>query len=221
MYMPYTYKKFGDKYCVFNKDTGKKMGCTDGNKTSLKKYLAGLYANAEEAKREELKENIKRLIKQMINEVENVIMRSKIVNDSIENIVKKDIGLPFDTKEKQEVILKQGTLGIKSTITNNNTEIKFSTSDMFGNNKINVIKKLKNMSDPKTLVYANYFSVVPEEPEEEKPESQPQQGQQPQQKPEEKKKKEKTYVKLSQPFEDKDTNKLGILGDFMQSMEIK
>jgi hypothetical protein len=216
--MPYTYKKFGDKYCVFNKNTGKKMGCTKGDKVSLKKYLAALYTNAEQIKKEELKENIKKLIKQMINEAENVIMRSKLVNDSIENVIKKDIGIPFDSKEKQEVILKQGTFGIKSTIGNNNTEIKFATSDMFGNNKINVIKKLKNMSDPKTLVYANYFSVIPEESEEETQQNQAQKA--PQEKPEQKIEK-KTYVKLSQPFEDKNTDKLDILGDFIQLMEIK
>jgi hypothetical protein len=43
--MPYKFKKEGTKYCVFKKDTNEKVGCTDGNKESLQKYLAALHAN--------------------------------------------------------------------------------------------------------------------------------------------------------------------------------
>lgn len=43
--MPYTYKKVGDKYCVYKKHGGAKVGCTDGNKTALKKYLAALHVH--------------------------------------------------------------------------------------------------------------------------------------------------------------------------------
>ncbi len=48
--MPYTYKKVGDQYCVYKKDGGKKVGCTDGNKEALNKYLAALHANVDEQK---------------------------------------------------------------------------------------------------------------------------------------------------------------------------
>ena len=41
--MPYTYKKEGDKYCVYKKDGGKKVGCTKGTKEALKKYLTALH----------------------------------------------------------------------------------------------------------------------------------------------------------------------------------
>jgi hypothetical protein len=41
--MPYTYKKEGDKYVVYKKDSGKKVGSTAGNKEALKKYLAALH----------------------------------------------------------------------------------------------------------------------------------------------------------------------------------
>ena len=51
--MPYTYKKEGDKYCVYKKDGGKKVGCTAGNKTALKKYMAALHMH------EKIKENMK------------------------------------------------------------------------------------------------------------------------------------------------------------------
>jgi hypothetical protein len=43
--MPYTYKKVGNKYCVYKKEGGAKVGCTDGNKTALKKYLTALHIN--------------------------------------------------------------------------------------------------------------------------------------------------------------------------------
>jgi hypothetical protein len=49
--MPYFARKEGDQYCVYKKDGGKKMGCTKGNKESLKKYMAALHMH-------ELKETI-------------------------------------------------------------------------------------------------------------------------------------------------------------------
>lgn len=50
--MPYSYKKVGDQYCVYKKDGGEKVGCTDGNKEALKKYLAALHINANEQKQQ-------------------------------------------------------------------------------------------------------------------------------------------------------------------------
>ena len=44
--MPYTHRKVGDKECVYKKDGGTKVGCTKG---SVDKYLAALYANADES----------------------------------------------------------------------------------------------------------------------------------------------------------------------------
>ena len=52
--MPYTYKKEGDKYVVYKKDSGKRVGATKGTKEALKKYLAALHMH--EMK---LKENMK------------------------------------------------------------------------------------------------------------------------------------------------------------------
>jgi hypothetical protein len=57
--MPYTYKKQGDKYVVYKKSTGKKVGTTAGNKTALKKYMAALHIH--EPKKESkkpMKENM-------------------------------------------------------------------------------------------------------------------------------------------------------------------
>ena len=52
--MPYTYKKEGDIYVVYKKDSGKKVGATKGTKKALKQYLAALHMH--ESK---LKENMK------------------------------------------------------------------------------------------------------------------------------------------------------------------
>lgn len=46
--MPYSYKKVRDQYCVYKKDGGGKVGCTDGTEKALKKYLAALHINANE-----------------------------------------------------------------------------------------------------------------------------------------------------------------------------
>ena len=37
--MPYSVKKQGSKYCVYKKENGEKVGCTDGNKEALRKCL--------------------------------------------------------------------------------------------------------------------------------------------------------------------------------------
>jgi hypothetical protein len=219
--MPYTYRKEGNKYCVYNKNTGKKVGCTTG---SIKKYLAALHANVHDSKTEQLKEGIKSLIKQILNEAENVVMRSKIVNDKFENVLNNNVGLPFDTKEKQTILFKQGKFGVKSSIQKNGTEIKIAISDMFNNNKVTILKKLKNISDPNTFVYAAFFTVLPtEEPEEPEEDTETSQEKSPEEKKAEEKKKpeNKVYIKLSQPFENTDNNKLDILGDFFEQLELK
>ena len=48
--MPYTHRKVGNQYCVYKKDGGEKVGCTDGTEEALKKYMAALHINAKESK---------------------------------------------------------------------------------------------------------------------------------------------------------------------------
>jgi hypothetical protein len=68
--MPYTARKVGDQYCVFKKDSGEKVGCTDGNKESLRKYMAALHINAKEntMKISELRSMIRETIKQVMSD---------------------------------------------------------------------------------------------------------------------------------------------------------
>lgn len=53
--MPYTVKKQGDKYVVYKKDTGKRVGATAGNKEALRKYLAALHIHANESTNQDMK----------------------------------------------------------------------------------------------------------------------------------------------------------------------
>lgn len=64
--MPYTHKKVRDQYCVYKKDTGKKVGCTDGNKEALRKYLAALHIQANENAQQSLREVIRQEIRKII-----------------------------------------------------------------------------------------------------------------------------------------------------------
>ena len=62
--MPYTHKKVGDQYCVYKKDTGKEVGCTDGNKEALRKYLAALHINDSRVSlREFIRKEVQKIIK--------------------------------------------------------------------------------------------------------------------------------------------------------------
>ena len=61
--MPYTYRKQGDKYVVYKKNGGKRVGSTAGNKTALHKYLTALHMHAmEEA-------NFRKFINKTITEI--------------------------------------------------------------------------------------------------------------------------------------------------------
>ena len=61
--MPYTYRKVDNKYCVYKKDSGKQVGCTDGNETALKKYLTALRMH-EGILTDPLQEDLRKWVKQ-------------------------------------------------------------------------------------------------------------------------------------------------------------
>ncbi len=71
--MPYKYKKIGDEYVVYKKDSGERVGATGGTKEELRKYLAALHINAKEntimeSKQKTLREYIRREIRSVIRE---------------------------------------------------------------------------------------------------------------------------------------------------------
>jgi len=62
--MPYKARKEGSQYCVYKKENNEKVGCTDGNKVALAKYMAALHINAKESViREYIRKEIKSLIR--------------------------------------------------------------------------------------------------------------------------------------------------------------
>jgi hypothetical protein len=74
--MPYKYKKIGDKYVVYKKDTGKRVGATAGDKESLRKYISALHINAkEDAMREAIMEAASMQGKQKLNEDDDVFQQ--------------------------------------------------------------------------------------------------------------------------------------------------
>ena len=66
--MPYTYKKIGDKYTVYKKETGEKVGSTEGTKEALEKYLGALHANTNEnnLNLESLRDKVNKLLREVI-----------------------------------------------------------------------------------------------------------------------------------------------------------
>lgn len=66
--MPYKVRKQGDQYVVYKKDTGKRVGATAGNKEALRKYLAALHLNANEAVTEQLRTIIRKVVLQEIRQ---------------------------------------------------------------------------------------------------------------------------------------------------------
>jgi hypothetical protein len=80
--MPYTVRKKGDKYVVYKKDTGKRVGATAGNKEALRKYMAALHINAKEGiVREDAASDIQDLIKNVPNYAQFVSKLGDLAQD--------------------------------------------------------------------------------------------------------------------------------------------
>ena len=92
--MPYTYKKEGDKYVVYKKDGGQRVGATAGNKTALNKYLGALHSNAmEEA-------NLRKFIRNLI--MEDMESNSGNIENELSSVFKQFVSsLPKAKKEEQ------------------------------------------------------------------------------------------------------------------------
>jgi len=81
--MPYTYKKVGDKYCVYKKEGGAKVGCTAGNANALKKYLAALHIHGENIK-ENSQEEKNAAINAAKSEIELLQVRINAATDELQ-----------------------------------------------------------------------------------------------------------------------------------------
>jgi len=80
--MPYTVRKKGDKYVVYKKSTGERVGATAGNKEALRKYMAALHINAKESvMREDAAADVQDLIKNVTNYEDFVAQLGDLAQD--------------------------------------------------------------------------------------------------------------------------------------------
>lgn len=88
--MPYSIRKQGSKYCVFNKDTGDNKGCSDSREMAMK-HMAALYANAGDAGKKELETDIRVALDEWVAEDVREQAKAAFTQDIIEK-VKAEIG---------------------------------------------------------------------------------------------------------------------------------
>lgn len=88
--MPYIFKKENGKYCVYKKDNGKKVGCTDGTKEALKKYLIALRMH------EENQMSAKKIENSTIHELK------KMVAVAVKDVLKEGITMQRKVQQQQE-----------------------------------------------------------------------------------------------------------------------
>lgn len=129
--------------CIYNKDTGKKMGCTKG---SVKRYLAALHANVPDAKKNEIKGKLKEVLRRSLKEVllnENAEFQKD--NVKIKDELSKNQGINFEQFEIDK-IKQAANIPINKEETNRGMELSFEKN--IGENTFYfVIKKLINQAD--------------------------------------------------------------------------
>jgi hypothetical protein len=215
--MPYNVRHFKGQerpYCVYNKNTGKKKGCTTKNK--LRAYLAALNIHAREKDEqvEQLKGYIKSAIKEMMNEdITSLAVDNRPIVGKIENVLRVNRGFPFDEKEISALVSKQNKIGAVDW----NTDRTEAT--IVSDNIKNVIKKLsENPKDPdnKNFIYAIFYALIPTKIEDPSVAKTPEKQSKDTENPE-----NLVYTKLSQPFDDANQAVKGrIFSSFIDKLEL-
>ncbi len=155
--MPYYYKKVDDKYCVYKQSNDDKVGCTDGDKESLNKYLTALSIAHKRKQRKNRRKKIKEKLKESLRKI---ILKETILNEltdnkkdnvSIENELNSNKGLDFT---KEEINVVKDVLKSKDSTLHLNDEKPMSRGhelsfqkEMSNNNFYFIVKKLTNKSD--------------------------------------------------------------------------
>ena len=127
--------------CIYNKDTGKKMGCTKG---SVKRYLAALYANVPDAKKNEIKSKLKEVLRRSLKET--------ILSETA-NSIDSDVTLKAELTNNKGINFEQFEINkIKEIVKINNEDtdrgMELSFEKTIGENTFYfVIKKLINEAD--------------------------------------------------------------------------
>jgi len=127
--------------CIYNKDTGKKMGCTKG---SVKRYLAALYANVPDAKKNEIKSKLKEVLRRSLKETILSETANSIDSDvTLKAELTKNKGINFEQFEIDKI---KEIVKINNEDTDRGMELSFEKT--IGENTFYfVIKKLINEAD--------------------------------------------------------------------------
>ena len=127
--------------CIYNKDTGKKMGCTKG---SVKKYLAALHANIPDAKKNEIRTKLKEIFRKSFANSINETAELNKKNVKFRDELNKNQGLDFKPFEVSKIAEITGPVNNK----NAGSGMELSFDKEFNENTIKfVIKKLTNEED--------------------------------------------------------------------------
>ena len=129
--------------CIYNKDTGKKMGCTKG---SVKRYLAALHANVTNEQKIQIKSKLKEVLRKSLKETllsENAEFQKD--NVKIKDELSKNQGINFEQFEIDK-IKQASNIPINKENTDRGMELSFEKN--IGENTFYfVIKKLINQAD--------------------------------------------------------------------------
>ena len=127
--------------CIYNKDTGKKMGCTKG---SVKKYLAALHANIPDSQKNEIRTKLKEIFRKSFANTINETAELNKKNVKFRDELNKNQGLDFKPFEVAKIAEITGPVNNK----NAGSGMELSFDKEFNENTIKfVIKKLTNEED--------------------------------------------------------------------------
>jgi len=127
--------------CIFNTDTGKKMGCTKG---SVKRYLAALHANIPDSKKNEIRTKLKEIFRKSFANTINETAELNKKNVKFRDELNKNQGLDFKPFEVAKIAEITGPVNNK----NAGSGMELSFDKEFNENTIKfVIKKLTNEED--------------------------------------------------------------------------
>ena len=127
--------------CIYNKDTGKKMGCTKG---SVKRYLAALHANVTNEQKIQIKSKLKEVLRRSLKET----LLSETANSEVSDVtlkaeLTKNKGINFEQFEINKI---KEIVKINNEDTDRGMELSFEKT--IGENTFYfVIKKLINQAD--------------------------------------------------------------------------
>ena len=150
--------------CIYNKDTGKKLGCTKG---SVKRYLAALYANVPDAKKNEIRTKLKEILRR---ELKPILETAELSKDNVKlrDELNKNQGIEFKPYEIAKIAEVTGPVNNKNV--GSGPELSFDKE--IGENTIKfIVKKLVNEEDDTkdSFKYGVWYTEYKNEEDFEKP----------------------------------------------------